>query len=411
MSSCDTVSMRRTTREAGPRSQAQWSLAIDLLTHMRLSERPLRAELARQLGISTGTMADLVTRLAGHSLLEERSAPASGRGRPSTLLAADPNGPLTAVVDIGAATWRAGVAGLDGVPHVAASGAVEPGRASSTVAEVRQAVEAIVAEHRGRVLVASVSVAAPLRGTRLVQSPALFWDGVDLADLVTGLPLVCGNDATLSCLAEVRKGAAVAASTAVHILVMSGPGGGLCIDGVPAVGASGALGEFGHLPFGTPGVACDCGAVGCWDVVVGAKALARGQVAAGAGAGAARAGEIERFDIEQIESWLCALPREQAPEYVLDAVASLARGVGGLVNALDPQMVTLGGLAIPLRALDPARFDAAYRGALMRYRFDSPPPVVDAVFGADGPLTGAVELGLDALLTPSFLEEWVTARS
>lgn len=394
--------MRTNSREpVGPRSQSQWRLAIDLLTRMRLVENPLRADLAKALGVSSGTMTDLVTRLVGYGLIEERPAPAVGRGRPSTLLAAAPDGPLVVVIDIGAATWRTGVAGLDGRPRVTHTGIATPGDAETTVAEVRTAVEAIIAENPDRVLMAAVSVAAPLNGSVVVASPALFWEGVDLAALTGGLPSVCGNDATLSGLAEVRRGAAVASSTAVHVLVMSGPGGGLCIDGVPAVGANGGGGEFGHLPFGTPGVACDCGATGCWDVVLGAKALARAQGRSD-GRGA---------DADRMGAWLRRLDAADAPGFVREAISSLGRGTAGLVNALDPDIVTFGGLAIPLRALDPVRFDEAFRSGLMQYKRAAPRPVVDAVFGADGPITGAAELGLDAVLTPSVLEQWVAARS
>ena len=384
-----------------PRSQANWSLAIDLLTSLRRGEPPLRAELAKKLHVGTGTMTDLVARLAGFGLLAESPAPASGRGRPSTLLGAAPEGPLVAVVDIGAERWRAGVSGLDGVPRLLSSGLVTPGRAEQTVTEIREATRGITGEYSDRLIAMAVAVAGTLEGNTVVQSSALFWDDVDLGGLSWGLPLVCGNDATLAGLAEVRRGAAVDAATAVHVLVMSGTGGGLCIDGVPAVGATGAGAEFGHLPFGDAGIVCDCGAAGCWDVGLGARALAREH------------GFVDglRVDVERFRTWLGQVRGSEAPEFVARAVTSLARGTAGLVNALDPDVVTIGGLAIDLRAVDPACFDTAFRAGLMRHRRDRPPPVVDAAFGSDGPLTGAIELGLDAALTPAALDRWVAARA
>ena len=393
--------------DAGPRVQAHWRLAIDLLTLMRLTPRPLRADLAKHLGISTGTMTDLVTRLVGHGLLEERPAPAEGRGRPSTWLAAHAGGPLVAVLDIGAETWRAGVAGLAGEPEVLASGTVTPGRGTETVRAIREAVVAIIEEHAERLTVMSASIAGTLRGSVVVDFAPLRWNGLDLTDLAAGLPLVCGNDATLAGLAEVRRGAAVSASTAVHVLVLSGPGGGLCIDGVPAVGATGAGAEFGHLPFGTPGVLCAWGATGCWTVDLGGPALAK---AWGIGRPSSEAGGDAPGDIERVDVRLRGL-RGAGPHVVRDAIASLAKGTAGLVNALDPDVVTIGGLAIPLRAADPALFDRLFRAGLMQHRLAYPPAVTDAVFGADGPLTGAVELGLDAALTASVLEQWVAARA
>ncbi len=99
-----------------------------------------------------------------------------------------------------------------------------------------------------------VSLAAPgtIRDNRLMQAPTLDWAELDLETVTagTGLPLLAGNDATLSGVAEARTGAAAGAGTALHLIVEVGLGGTLIIDGVPAHGASGAGGEYGHIPFG-----------------------------------------------------------------------------------------------------------------------------------------------------------------
>jgi predicted NBD/HSP70 family sugar kinase len=77
---------------------------------------------------------------------------------------------------------------------------------------------------------------------------------------------------------------------------------------------------------------------------------------------------------------------------VARVAAALGRGVAGLVNAHDPDVVVLGGLAPRLRG--PA-FDEAYRCGLMAYRRADPTPVRDAVHGDDAALYGAVALALD----------------
>jgi hypothetical protein len=61
------------------------------------------------------------------------------------------------------------------------------------------------------------------------------------------------------------------------------------------------------------------------------------------------------------------------------------------VNALDPDVVTLGGLGADLLAAAPDELDAACRAGLMRFRRATPPPVVPALLGEEGPLTGAAE--------------------
>ena len=61
----------------------------------------------------------------------------------------------------------------------------------------------------------------------------------------------------------------------LYLAVEVGIGGVLVVDGHPFVGAQGEGGEFGHMPFGTDGLACPCGASGCWDLEVDGRALAR----------------------------------------------------------------------------------------------------------------------------------------
>ncbi|MEU8614015.1 XylR family transcriptional regulator, partial [Actinoplanes sp. NPDC048791] len=76
------------------------------------------------------------------------------------------------------------------------------------------------------------------------------------------------------------------------------------------------------------------------------------------------------------------------------------------VNVHDPDMVTLGGLAAPLRAAAPDVFDTAYTDGLMAFHRGQPPPVVDAVHGDDGALHGAAILALDHVTSETALAEW-----
>ncbi|MDO5696863.1 MAG: ROK family protein [Dermatophilus congolensis] len=392
--------MRPNQYRGRARSRTQWALAIDVLTRLRGRELPLRSELAKEAGIGTGTMTDLVTRLAGLRLVAERPAPVTGRGRPSTLLTVHPQGPLVALADIGAERWRTAMTGVDGRAEITASGTVRRDNAAATLVGIRAAVRAIADEHGGRVVGVAASVAGPLRGNTVVPSSSLFWDEVDLAEIACGLPLTCGNDATLAGLAEVRRGAARDAATAVHVLLLTGAGGALCIDGVPAVGATGAGGEFGHLPFGAPEALCACGALGCWNTVIGSTPLSRDDASE----------ETGLAEVERVRTRLSALVGvDEPPADVLAALTSLARGSAGLVNALDPTVLTIGGIAIELRAVNPALFDEVYTAGLMRHRRAAPPPVLDATFGADGPLVGLIELALDAALTPPVLDAWAHA--
>ncbi|GII79497.1 xylose repressor [Sphaerisporangium rufum] len=391
-------------RPRSPRARdVRWRGALAVLEEMRREPGVTRAAVARRLGLSTGSATEITARLRDLRLLAETPVAAAGRGRPTTALTPHPDGPLVIAVDLRQEDWRCAVAPLDGRPEVAAAGthhSRDPARVAGTVG---RAVRDLHRRHGDRVVGVSVAIAATVRHGRVVQSSVLGWDAVDLAALAPDprLPLLIGNDATLAGLAEARRGVAAGAATVLHITVEVGVGGTLVVDGRPVDGAGGAGGEFGHLPFGDPGLRCPCGARGCWDLEVDGRAIAR------------HLGDPPPADPRSYaERVLARAPADPAARAAVGAAArGLAGGIAGLVNALDPAVVTLGGLAESLRAAAEPEFGRTLAGGLMRFRRADPPAVVAAALGRDGPLHGAVVTALDHVLTEAGLAAWAAHRS
>jgi predicted NBD/HSP70 family sugar kinase len=379
---------------------ARWRTAAEVLVGWRAEPARTRAELARGLGLSSGSAAEVVARLRDAALVAEAPAPAQGRGRPTTLLRPHPAGPVVLVLDLRQADWRLAVATLDGAVAVR-DGARHASRAPSAVlGALGAAVGRAAQDLGGRVRAVSVAVAGTVRDGRLVQAATLGWGEVALEALAPrGVDLLVGNDATLAGVAEARSGAGAGAGTALHLLVEVGLGGTLVLDGRPQAGAAGAGGEFGHLPLGDPALACPCGARGCWDLEVDGRALAR------------RLGVPEPADPRSFAREVLADPAPAARDAADHVARALAAGVAGLVNAHDPAVVTLGGLAAELRAVAPDPFSEAYRAGLMAFRRAAPPPVLDAAHGEDGALHGAAAVGLDAITTEAALEAWAAGRA
>ena len=88
---------------------------------------------------------------------------------------------------------------------------------------------------------------------------------------------------------------------------------------------------------------------------------------------------------------------------------ALGEGIGGLVNAHDPELVTVSGFGVSICDFAPDVVAEAYRQALMSVHRDDPPVVASTRLGARGPLIGAMELVFDAFLTPEGIRAW-TAR-
>ena len=103
------------------------------------------------------------------------------------------------------------------------------------------------------------------------------------ADLQARLqrPVRLANDADCAALSEARDGAGAGHRSVFGLIMGTGVGGGLVLDGKLLQGASGLAGEFGHLPLPRrdaadgPVVACKCGQEGCIDKSASGPALLR----------------------------------------------------------------------------------------------------------------------------------------
>jgi predicted NBD/HSP70 family sugar kinase len=227
----------------------------------------------------------------------------------------------------------------------------------------------------------------------------LGWRDVDIARVAPGpdLPLVVANDATMAAVAEARLHSPRPRAL-VHVVVEVGVGGALVVDGRPVASSRGLQGEFGHLPFGDPGGECPCGARGCWNVAFDVARVAR-----------AIGTELPA----DLRGWLHRLFTDTAPSRdasrVREALASdLGRGIAGLVNALDPDVVTLGGLADELRSTAPDEFERALLTGLMTVHREQPPAVVAARGGEDAPLIGVGLSVFDRVLDAEMLARWAS---
>ena len=378
---------------SGRAEAARFQAAADLLRLVRQRPGLTRSAAAAELGLSSGSATEIAARLRGLGLLDEQPAPATGRGRPSTVLGAGPDGPLAAVVDIRHEDWRAALVDLTGARTPLGAGRHTGGPPDELLGTIRRTLRNAHRRYGSRLRAVSVAIVGTVRGERLMQASTLGWGDVDLGPLGVGLPLMVGNDASLAGVAEARR-AAGDARAVLYLTVEVGIGGVLVDAGRPITGATGAGGEFGHLPFGDPGRRCPCGATGCWDLEVDGRAMARyrrrpqpadpwtyaADTIASADPGARRA--VER----------CAI--------------ALGRGTAGLVNALDPDAVRLGGLAAPMYEAAGEALRQAYRSGLMAFRRAAPPPLSPATVGADGPLLGAADVAFDEVLTEAGLAAW-----
>ncbi len=146
------------------------------------------------------------------------------------------------------------------------------------------------------------------------------------------------NDANCFALSEAIDGAAAGASPVFGVILGTGVGGGIVIDGRPLVGRQAIAGEWGHNPLPwpdgdeRPGPPCYCGRHGCIETFLSGPGLARDYAAAGGATVAA----------EQVAAR--AANGEAAAEAAMQRFEDrLARGLAMVINLLDPEVIVLGG--------------------------------------------------------------------
>ena len=370
-------------------------------------ERPgaTRASIAHELGMPSGFAAETVARLVAARLLAEEPAPPTGsRGRPTTALHAHPDGPLVAVAAITQETWQVTAVRLGGRQVASASG-THRRQEDQVLAAVGAELNALGARFGPRIRAAAVSVPGTVIGSRLVNAPNLGWHDVDLSALWPrydpDVPLVAGNDATFAAIAESRHGAGSGAGSMVYLHLDAGVGGAI-VDGDRVVaGATGTAGEFGHMPFGDPARRCRCGATGCWNTSLDGYALAR----------ALHQPEPADDEVSFTRRVLAAARARQpaAAEAVQAAGRAFGRGAAGLVNALDPHLIAVGGLGREFLDVAGAHVTAAYHDGLMAFRTLPPPPLVPARLRDDGPVRGAAEQCFGRVLSDDGVQAWTRA--
>ena len=131
---------------------------------------------------------------------------------------------------------------------------------------------------REDVLGAGVALAGPIDQSSSGVGSSILpgWVGHDLGTELAeriGLPVHFDNDANLGALAEYVLGAGRGARHLAYVMLSSGIGGGLVIDGSIYRGAQGTAGEIGHVLVDENGPMCRCGNRGCLETLVGARAL------------------------------------------------------------------------------------------------------------------------------------------
>lgn len=151
-------------------------------------------------------------------------------------------------------------------------------------------------------------------------------------------PLVLANDALCFTLSEASDGAASDAGSVFGVIIGTGTGAGIVVDGDIVDGAHGIAGEWGHNPLPrptlaeVPGPVCWCGLEGCLETWL---------------SGPGFSADHQRSFGEALSAPEIVQRAEDGDEQCRRSLASyehrLARGLSHIINVIDPEVIVLGG--------------------------------------------------------------------
>jgi glucokinase len=281
---------------------------------------------------------------------------------------------LALALDVGGTKLAAGAVSSDGELVTRVQTATPPGEAETLFAALSGLAHDVV-DRVGPVAVCGVGCGGPMTPGGQTVSPLNIpgWRGFPLRSRLEddlGLTVAIDNDAKALACGEGWVGAAAGATDFLAMVVSTGVGGGIVLDGRLLDGAASNAGHIGHLIVEPDGRVCGCGARGCLEAEASGLAIA------------ASTGRP---------------PAEAGAEVIERTGRLVGRAVASVVSLLDVTLAVVAG-SVALGFGEPffvaARAELAERA---RLEFARGATIVPAGLGDAGPLVGAGAVGWRAL--------------
>jgi fructokinase len=200
----------------------------------------------------------------------------------------------------------------------------------------------------------------------------------DIEQLI-GCPVQIRNDADCFTLAECHSGAGRGYSIVFGIIMGTGCGGGICINGMVREGSHRIAGEWGHVSVDPDGAECYCGNRGCIETLISGSGVE----------GAFFQEHGQRLAMDEIVAQ--ARAGEKRCKKTFDRfLDDFGRSLGGLISILDPDAVVLGG---GLSNIDELYTDGRKRVKKYAFHDNLQTPILKNQLGDSAGVFGAAWIG------------------
>jgi predicted NBD/HSP70 family sugar kinase len=326
---------------SSPDAQSKQS-ALDILLLIRQGAARTRAELMALTGLSRSTMSQRLNELFDANLIVGDGEASSTGGRPASVLRFNGSAGLVAVAAIGVSGSRVALVDLDGtvLAEHDEQGAIALGptntldRVAVRIRTLLETLETSAATLWG----IGVGLPGPVEfaSGRPISPPIMpGWDGFPVADWLQehfSCTALVDNDVNVMALGE-HDAHYPDEDQLVFVKVGTGIGAGVIANGDLYRGAMGSAGDIGHIYVsGYDDVICECGNNGCLEAIAGGRAIARKLDMQGLQCAGSM--DVVRYAVAG---------EKEAVLAIREAGLELGVVLAGLVNALNPGIVVLGG--------------------------------------------------------------------
>lgn len=355
-----------------------------ILEALRQSGPQSRAALARAVGLTKSTVSSLVQEMLEEGLLNEGNQHKPGLGRPGTELEFSPQHTLALGVELGVENTQIVLLDLNNTIHDKWNWVESPHTPlAERLSKLARQVQSRLSNPT-QLLGVGLAIPGVVNGRDLIYAPGPGWRNERPAEMLEALlkvHTIIDNDANAAALGETFWGEQQ--SPLVYVVMTTGLGTGLVVDGQIYRGRLGAAGELGHWLTGQPQHRS-----GAKDVEDNLSLRAM----------------VERYQAasnRKEDFWGILQRAEQQDPYALQALQNLAHELGRFVVNLcvtfDPAVVVLGGAGAEAWK----RLEAPLRQTIRNLAFipeHAEIPVKPSAFGHLAPAMGAAALVLQRFL-------------
>jgi glucokinase-like ROK family protein len=386
---------------------------LSLIMHSLRTDSPIsRASLAQKTKLTKTTVSDLIKELNERGFVRELGMQTSRTGRPATLLTLNPAAGYIVSCEIGVGFVEVLV--TDFAPQTiwqikqpTASDISQDELISQVLVLLHEAVE------RGKpsadkLLGIAVGVPGMVdhASGSILFAPNLKWRNVPLLALLEkesfGAPIFVDNEANMAALGEHYFGASQGYNEILYLSGNVGLGGGFLSNGQLRRGASGMAAEYGHMTVDMHGELCNCGNYGCLETKVSQNSLYKKVISLVESGETSiltekTQGQWKNLSVEMIVE--AAQAGDQVSISSLEEIGhSLGIGIASLLNALNPEIVVLGGiLSIASEFLFPVVNEEIQKRALLWSRESV--KIVRAAHGSDACVKGGTATVYQSILS------------